>query len=120
MMVVLLVGAHALVAHHRLTGLNALHEPQALQLVEDAIHARAAHPPFGLTQDTLDLNGRQRTGLGIEQLQHRPPCAATLVTGRGQRRLRALDPAAIWGGGYRGLRARAHSAMVDASMSVLT
>ncbi len=57
---VLLVRAHALVADHRLARLHALHQPQPLELVENAIDARAAHPPLGLAQRVLDLNGRQR------------------------------------------------------------
>ena len=65
MVVVLLVLAHALVADHRLAGLHALHEPQPLELVEDPVDARAAHPaplsravaPFA--QRVLDLDRRQ-------------------------------------------------------------
>ena len=93
--VVLLALAHALVADHRLAGLHALDEAQALQLVEDPVDARAAHPAALLpAQRVLDLNRRQRARLAVEQLQQRAPRAAALATGRGQRRLGALHPGA--------------------------
>jgi len=43
-MVVLLLPAYALIANHRLAGLHALDQPQPLQLLEDPVHACAAHP----------------------------------------------------------------------------
>src|SRR5580693_2188940 len=122
MVVVLGVVAHALVAHHRLAGLHTLHQPQPLQLVEDAVDARAAHTPLRLTQRILDLDGRKRARLRLEQLQHRAPRAAALVARFGQRRLGALDPAVgraheppacPAGARSRDLRVGAHPAMLE-------
>ena len=111
MVVVFVVGAHALVANHRLAGLHALHEPQSLELVEDAIDARAAHASLGLTQRVLDLHCGERARLGVEQLEHRTPRTAALVTGLGQRRLGLLDPVLAMhsrGRGGRIVRRRGH------------
>jgi len=92
-MMVLLLLADALVAHHRLAGLDALDEAKALELVEDPVDARPAHPPRWLAaQRILDLERRQRACLAAEQLEHRVPCAAALATRRRERLLRPLDP----------------------------
>jgi len=89
---VLLVLAHALVADHRLACLNALDEAQPLELVEDPVDARAAHPASLAAQRILDLNRGQRTRLAVEQLDHRAARAAALVSCGGERRLGAIRP----------------------------
>src|SRR5580700_6006644 len=98
MVVMLCVLAYALVTDHRLAGLHALHEPQPLQLVENPVHARAAHDapaptPAPRAQRLLDLHRRQRTLLHFEQFQQRVPRPAALMSGRGKHRLGALNPA---------------------------
>jgi len=81
MMMVLVLGAHTLIAHHRLTGLHALHEPELLELVEDPVDACPAHTPLGFAQRILDRHSRERALLFLEQFQESTARAAALVAG---------------------------------------
>ena len=64
MVVVPLRSVRALVAHHRLARLHALHQAQLLELVEDPVDARPAHRPrVRVAQRLLDLGRRQRAAL---------------------------------------------------------
>jgi len=92
-MMMLLGRARALVAHHPLPDLHALHQVQLLELVEDPIDARAADaPPPWVSLSALDIRDAEHARL---RRQQREQCAArptALVTGGCQRRLGALDP----------------------------
>lgn len=90
---VLDVVAHPLVANHRLACLHALHEPQPLELVENAVDARTADRALGLhSQRVLDLGGGQCTLLSSEQLEQCAPGAAALAPSGGECCLRSLYP----------------------------
>jgi len=92
-MVVVLRVRRPLVADHRLPSLHPVDEAEALEVLEDAVDARAAHlPRVGLREGALDLHGRERAALASEQLEHRLPGAAALAPGLRQRGLRVLDP----------------------------
>jgi hypothetical protein len=89
----LLGPVRALEAHHRAAHPDALHEPQPLELVEDAVDARAAHPaPAPGPQRVLDLERAQRARLPAEQLEQRAARAAALEARLRERRARVLDP----------------------------
>jgi hypothetical protein len=91
---VILTLAGALIADHRLPDVDALDETQALELVEDPIHARAADTTRRLaTQRILDLDRSQRAALVGEQLEHRAARAASVAARLRERQLGPLHPA---------------------------
>src|SRR4029077_9141071 len=92
-MMMLLGRARALIAHHPLPDLHALHQVQLLELVEDPIDARAADaPPPWVSLSALDIRDAERARLRRQQLEQCAARAPARVTGRCQRRLSALDP----------------------------
>jgi hypothetical protein len=117
MVMVLVGGGHALVADHRLARVHALHQAQTLQLLKDAVDARPADAALARTQGVLDLERRQRAGLGVEQLQQRASSAAAPMARSCQRRLGALDPRLAGDANRLGGRGRAHEAMVETEAS---
>ena len=70
MVVVAVLAAARLVAHHALAGLDSLHELEALELVQDPVDAGARHAAVGVAQGVLDVERRQRAMLAVEQLEH--------------------------------------------------
>src|SRR6185437_6274040 len=93
---------HGLVADDALPDLHALDEPDLLELLHHPVHARARDLALSLEQLLLDLDGRERTGLLVEQFEDRAPRAASTIARVAQRARRAVGP----GGGLR--RHRAH------------
>jgi hypothetical protein len=81
-----------LVADHPLADLDALHEPDLLELVHHAIDARARDLALALEQRLLDLDSGERAGLLVEQLEDRPPRATAAVAGIDQRTRRLGGP----------------------------
>lgn len=102
---VVLVGARQvrLVARDALADLDARQELEALELVEDAVDARAADPAFAARKRLLDLLGRERARLLGEQVDDRLPGSAAAKAGLGETVGGRLRPG---GPGTRRLRGR--------------
>src|SRR5919197_6154254 len=95
-------GAGGLEAREALADVDAVDEPQLLELLDDPVDTRARDAALAaLAQRLLDLDGRQRAALAIEQLEHRGAGAAAAVARRGERGGRVLGPARVPGGAHR-------------------
>src|ERR1041385_2091271 len=86
--------AHRLVADHSLTDLDALHEPDLLELLHHAIHARARDLALAPEQRLLDLDRREGAGLLVEQSHDRPARAPPAIARLAQGPRRPLGPGA--------------------------
>lgn len=91
-MVVLGAGAVRLVARDALADVEPQDEPEAVELVEDPVDARARDRAAVLAQARLDLVGRERARLRAEQVEHAGAGATATEAGLGQARGRVLAP----------------------------
>ncbi len=70
-----------LVADHALADLHALHERNLLELIHHPVDGCARNLTPARGQLVLDLDGRQRAGLLVEQFEDRPTRAAATIAG---------------------------------------
>jgi ABC-type Mn2+/Zn2+ transport system permease subunit len=100
-MVVVAVGLVALVARDALPDVDALHEPQLRQQLEDPVDARASDAAALRAQAVVDLLRGQRARLLFEQLNDGVAGAAAAMACRCQRRERVLAPGVVRGAHHR-------------------
>ena len=98
MMMVLVARSHGLVAHHAATDLEPLDHADLLELLEDAVDARARHPSSPAGQDVFDLERRQRARLLTHESKNLAARPTAPVAGVGQALERLLDPLVCTGG----------------------
>ena len=97
MMVVLAARLDPLVARHSAADIQPVHEPKLRQLLEDPINARSADSRPGRSKALFDLERRHRAVLPRQQLDHREPGSAPLVTRLPERAQGVLDPGPLAG-----------------------